>query len=168
MPTVKLTEKAVAKLQAPDPSGKQVLYWDGGGKESLPGFGVLCSGTTSVKSYIVQRTLPDGRTRRVTVAKVVELDLEEARKRAAKLLLDMRNGIDPKAGRGSGASTLRETLDAYVITRSSLAERSKVAYSDLVKRHLKEWLNKPLRDITPGMVEERYGDIRTEVKNAGR
>ena len=43
MPQLKLTEKAIAKLKAPDPSGKQVLYWD----TDLRGFGVRVSGTTN-------------------------------------------------------------------------------------------------------------------------
>jgi len=39
MPVTKLTVKAVDKLVAPDPSGKQVARWDA----ELKGFGVLCS-----------------------------------------------------------------------------------------------------------------------------
>ena len=35
-PKPNLTEKLVAKLAAPDPSGKQVVHWDG----ELKGFGV--------------------------------------------------------------------------------------------------------------------------------
>jgi hypothetical protein len=48
MPTVKLTERAINKLPAPDPSGKQVLHWDA----ELKGFAVLCSGTTNTKTYM--------------------------------------------------------------------------------------------------------------------
>ncbi|MGH7102276.1 MAG: hypothetical protein ACREFJ_07745 [Acetobacteraceae bacterium] len=53
MATIHLTEGAVGKLKAPDPSGRQTLHWDDG----LKGFGVLVSGTTSGKSYVAQRTL---------------------------------------------------------------------------------------------------------------
>ena len=62
MPTIKLTEKAIARLPAPDPSSGQMLHWD----SELKGFGVLCSGTTGAKSYVVQHALKDGRRRRVT------------------------------------------------------------------------------------------------------
>jgi len=55
-PSVKLTKPVVARLRAPDPSGKQVLHWD----SELRGFGVLCSGTTSGKTYICQRTISRG------------------------------------------------------------------------------------------------------------
>ena len=47
MATIKLTEKAVARLAAPTASGKQELYWD----ETQAGFGVLCSGVSDVKTY---------------------------------------------------------------------------------------------------------------------
>ena len=51
MPKLKLTETSVKDLAAPDPSGKQRLYWDTAHK----GFGVLCSGVTNAKSYVVER-----------------------------------------------------------------------------------------------------------------
>jgi hypothetical protein len=72
---MKLTEKSVARIHAPDPSGKQVIYWDA----ELKGFGVLASGVTTARSYVAQRTLPSGRARRVTVASLAELKVEEAR-----------------------------------------------------------------------------------------
>ena len=78
MPRQKLTVRAIDRLAAPDPSGKQTLYWD----TELRGFGVLVSGTTGSKSYIVQRDLPDGRSRRVTIAPVNVLGLDDARERA--------------------------------------------------------------------------------------
>ena len=63
MPKLKLTETAVRKIRAPDPSGRQRLHWD----TELTGFGVLVSGKTAAKTYVVQREV-DGRSRRVTVA----------------------------------------------------------------------------------------------------
>jgi hypothetical protein len=56
MPKVKLSEKAISRMPAPDPSGKQTLYWD----SELHGFGVLCSGVTNTRTYIAQRDLPNG------------------------------------------------------------------------------------------------------------
>ena len=70
MPRQKLTQKVVDRLPAPDPSGQQVLHWD----TDLKGFGVLCSGTTTARSFIVQRDLVGGRTRRVTVGAVQRAD----------------------------------------------------------------------------------------------
>ncbi len=58
MPKLKLTKTAVERLQAPDPSGKQVLHWD----TELRGFGVLCSGVTNSKTY--PRPTPQARGHR--------------------------------------------------------------------------------------------------------
>jgi hypothetical protein len=63
MSAVKLTKDKIGKIKAPDPSGKQVIHWD----TELAGFGLLVSGKTESKTFIAQRRLPDGRTRRVTV-----------------------------------------------------------------------------------------------------
>ena len=78
MPRIKLTQRSVARLPAPTPSGKQMVYWDA----DLRGLGVLVSGRTTVKSFIVQRDLAGGRTRRLTIASVAELSLSEAREKA--------------------------------------------------------------------------------------
>jgi hypothetical protein len=45
------------KLSAPDPSGKQVLYWH----SKLKGLGVL-SGKTARKTFVVQHKLKSGLT----------------------------------------------------------------------------------------------------------
>jgi hypothetical protein len=118
MPRTKLTQHAIAKLQAPTGTGKQIPYWD----TDLTGFGVLCSGKTSAKSFIVQRDLPGGKSRRVTIANVSELKFADAKDRARKLLLDMRGGKDPKAKPRTG--TLQETLDLYLASER-LSPRSK-------------------------------------------
>jgi Arm DNA-binding domain len=91
-----LTERTITKLPAPDPSGRQTLYWDSDHKNALAGFAVLCSGATHSKTYIVQRTLPGGRNRRVTVGAVNGLSLEKARELAADILHQLRHGHDPK------------------------------------------------------------------------
>jgi hypothetical protein len=63
MPKLKLTAKSIAGLKAPDPSGKQVLYFD----SELKGFGVLVSGKTNAKTFVAQRDLPGGKTRRISL-----------------------------------------------------------------------------------------------------
>jgi Arm DNA-binding domain len=115
MPTVNLTQRSVAALAAPDPSGRQIVHFD----SDLKGFGVLVSGKTSAKSYIVQRDI-GGKTRRITIAPINLIKLEEARKRGAELLLKMVQGIDPKAERKAEAAklvTLRQAANAYFAAR---------------------------------------------------
>jgi Arm DNA-binding domain len=165
MPTANLTEKKIARLKAPDPSGRQVIHWD----TELRGFGVLCSGVTDAKTFIVQRVVRGSKhPHRVTVAKVALLDLKEARDRARRLLMEMQDGKDPKPHLGAASVTLRQVLDEYLKNRSSLAERSRQSYRDLVERHLPDWLDRDLRSITPDMVEERHRAIKEGVETRGR
>jgi integrase len=155
---LKLTARAIDRLSAPDPSGRQKLHWD----SELRGFGVLCSGTTATKSFVVQRDLPGGRTRRVTIAPVNVLDLDKAREAARGVLADFYKGIDPKAGR-RGEATLRTALEGYLRARTDLRPGSMAAYRDSVEQHLTPWLDTPLRNVTREMVESRLGAIAKKV-----
>jgi integrase len=157
VPRMKLTEKSLARLRAPTVSGKQTVYWD----EELRGFGVLCSGVSNSKTFVAQRDLPNGKTRRVTIASVAEMALADARREAAAILVDMRRGLDPKSER-RGAVTLRSALDVYLKARADLRPRSAVGYRDAVERHLSDWLDLRLSDITREMVESRLKEIAKE------
>jgi Arm DNA-binding domain len=164
MPQLKLTKPQVKKIKAPDPSGKQVVVWD----TDLKGFGVLVSGTTAAKSYIVQRRMPDGRSRRLTVGAVGEFaKVEIAREKAGSLLAGLREGRDPKSERRAAAArdrTLRHWLDAYLAskeTKKALRPRSIEEYRRAEKR-LDAWMEQSLRLITPDMVEEMHAKIGRE------
>ena len=163
MPQIRLTEKSIAKMKAPDPSGRQVLHWD----TELRGFAVLCSGVSNARTYIAQRDLPDGRTRRVTVGAVNELALEKARVRAADMLDDLRRGNDPKKKKAVDA-TLRETLEAYLAARKALRPATIKAYRTGVEGYLANWLDLPLREVTSEMVENRHRAIAAEIGKGER
>jgi integrase len=166
MPNLKLTKTAIARLKSPDPSGKQTLYWD----TELKGFGVLCSGTTNSKTYVVQRDVK-GKARRVTVGPVNVLSFDEAREGAKRELALMYQGIDPKAHRRALSAqgvTLRQTLEGYLQTRKNLGEKTATDYRRFVERHLSDWLDKPLRDITPEIVEAQHRSIKEGVETRGK
>jgi hypothetical protein len=114
---MRFTERTIAKLEAPDPSGRQVIHWD----SDNPGFGVLISGVNPMMSYIAQRKLPDGRTRRVTIERVGRISLKQAQAEAADLLHRIRTGDDPKAAGAGARWTLRMALEAYLKARPALA-----------------------------------------------
>jgi hypothetical protein len=118
---IKLTQREVDGLPAPDPSGKQKLWLD----TELTGFGVLCSGVTTAKSYVVQRELPGRKTRRLTIGPTNVLRLadrrdaggetvEGARRLATRKLALLYAGFDPKAARAVGAGSLRDALGRYL------------------------------------------------------
>src|SRR5437868_13966855 len=139
MPTLKLTKSALARLPAPDPSGKPALHFD----SELVGFGVLCSGRTSTRAYVVQRKLAGSReTRRVTLAHVgvyapadLGEDLKLARIEAAKVLLQFHEGKDPKVERRRATRrslTLDEALTEYVTGRRDLSPSTPRYYRKMV------------------------------------
>jgi integrase len=164
MASEKLTKRAIERLGAPTADGRQRLVWDA----ELKGFGVLVSGKTTAKTFVVQRRLAGGITRRVTVGAVnVFADVDAARARAREILAEMYAGRDPKAERRRAArraTTLRATLDAYLAARKDLKPRSAVDYRNQVERYLAPWLDLALRDISPEMVERRHQQIAAEVK----
>jgi len=166
MPALKLTKSAVEKIEAPDPSGKQVIYWD----VALKGFGVLVSGATTAKTYIAQRRMPDGKTRRLTVGAIGEFaQVEDARRKAGGLLAGLREGTDPKAERRKAAArngTLRTWFEHYLGFNKELRPRSIEEYRRSVERHLEAWLDRPLREITREMVEERHAAMGTTTGKA--
>jgi hypothetical protein len=84
--TPEADRKAIARIEAPQPDGRQVMFWD----QDLKGFGVLASGKTNSKTFIAQRDLPNGKTRRITIASVSEMTLIKAREQARTVLVDTR------------------------------------------------------------------------------
>jgi Arm DNA-binding domain len=98
--TIKLTEKSVARLQAPTASGKQEIFWD----KDPKGFGVLCSGVGDTKTFIAQAKVKgSGLKRRVTIGRCDCLKVEEARERAIQHLGEMSLGHCILSGRPSAA-----------------------------------------------------------------
>jgi len=79
MPRLKLTKTTIDRLKAPDPSGRQRLHWD----TDLKGFGVLVSGKTNARTYIVQRDIA-GISRRITIGATNVFSLDDARKGPAQ------------------------------------------------------------------------------------
>jgi integrase len=156
MPKSHLTERIISAMPAPDPSGKQKLHWD----SDLKGFAVLCSGTTKKKTYVVQRDLKNGKTRRLTVAACNEVSLEKARKLAGDMLLDLRQGIDPK--NKDGAATLQATLEKYLVARRDLSPASVRVYRN-IEKYLAEWLELPLRTINADMIESRHRSLAADI-----
>jgi Arm DNA-binding domain len=109
MPKIELVrESQVKALPAPDPSGKPTYF-----AEDLPGFAVLVSGVAATKTYIAQRDLPGGRSRRVKIGRCNLMPLKKARIEASDMLLRIEKGAARKA-QARGATTLRQLLTDYL------------------------------------------------------
>jgi hypothetical protein len=159
---IKLTAKMVERLHAPDPRGKQTLYWDA----ELKGFGLLVSGVSTAKTFIVQSDLR-GRSRRVTIGPANVIDADEARKIAKDKLADFYRGIDPKVP-VSARMTLQQALDGYLAARKDLRPASVRMYRHHAEHQLGSWLATPLRDISADMVEKRHAAIAADINKSGR
>jgi integrase len=155
MPQRELTERTIAKLKAK--GGEQTLFWD----SSLAGFGILCSGRTGTKSYVVKGSV-GGRSVRRKIGRVGVMKLAQAREEAKKVMVGFSGGIDPRQKKAS-AATLRQVLDGY-LKSTNLKPRSREFYFGTVTRHLGDWLNKPIGTITREMVERRHRKIAEEVR----
>jgi integrase len=160
---MKFTEKSIRKLQAPTASGKQEIVW----ADEPTGFGILLSGVSPSRTYIVQRALPSGVRRRVTVGPTNVLSLADATEKAKLILAEFYQGRDPKGGRKDNI-TLQEVLDKYLSARKSLAAETRRSYETNVRLYLSAWRNVPLRTITADMVEARHSAIQKEVATETR
>jgi hypothetical protein len=78
------------------------------------------------------------------------MTLEEARLKGRKLLSDMLAGFDPHAEKRYekvASITLLELLEEYLAVRT-LKDSTVEVYRRVIKKSLKEWLNKPITEIT--------------------
>jgi integrase len=168
MPTAKLTRRSIENLPAPHPSGRQTIFWDQG----LRGFGVLVSGTTTAKTFIVQRKIRGAhRARRITLDRVNVIDLEAARTRAIAVLAELGAGVDPKVEqrrRARRGETVGQVFEDYLKASPNLSANSLGTYRRVFARHLAHWwADLPLRSIDGDAVERRYREITASVA-AGR
>ena len=141
---MRLTKASVEGLVLP--AGKSEFYaWD----DTLSGFGVKLNRGGS-RTFIVQYRGGDKRTRRIVVGKVGVVTLDEARRQARNLLVDIHGGSDPYAERvaenarsAPTVATLGSLAEAYL---GYAAGRLKPRSFEQVERHLKrDW--RPLAEL---------------------
>jgi integrase len=163
----KLTETALAKLR---PIGdQQVLFFDTG----QPGFGVTVS-AGGVRSYFVQRHV-HGRTVRAVFRRVGEGTLHEAKKEAARLLLDASNGVDLVAEKRRKREEAEREREPGFTLRSALAltvrtmrtkGRSAATIEDYeanLERYLPDLLDRPVATLTRGELRERHHKLAAQI-----
>jgi integrase len=162
----RLTEDRVRKLKAPDPSGKQTVYRD----RDVRYLAVLVSGTTDRKSYVVSY---GARFQRRVIGDVTDMSLQDARAEALRMKELMKKGIDPRKpqtnhptpGMQSSTITLRQLLDRRIKDdKQPLRKASVKGYTNVLNRHLSDWLDNPISDITPDAVHDRHKAIFKGVK----
>lgn len=156
MPTIKITEKAIAAIP-PLPDGQaQVTYYD----TELPGFALVVGRTA--RTFTVKRWA-DGRKRKVTIGRAGAIRDDGrpwtaalARKRATEIMGQIAGGTLPagpsmKSNTGAQAGpTLRMGLELHVsnMHKRRRSERSVATIEKEVTKYLADWLDRPIVDLT--------------------
>ncbi len=163
MPVIKLTKAALDKIPFTETGKGQVAYYD----TDLKGFGLVVGATA--KTFIVQKDIL-GRTRRVTIGRYGTWTVELARREAQHLLVTMDKGIDPVRERRleqANNVTLGEGLAIHLerIQRKGCVAGTIQRYKESVGNQLKDWLNRPMHEITRSECRARHtqlGEVRGE------
>lgn len=166
MKKFKLTKKKVDSLPFVTPDTlnskgnpvKQIDYFD----KELAGFGVRVSSRT--KTYFVMGRV-NGKLTRVKIGVHGVMTAEEARREAKKKLVALADGEDinkQKARERAAKISLSEVLEAYVEDRA-LRPNTILDYRKVLRLYVKDWLKKPMIDITSSMIEARHKKIKNKV-----
>ena len=132
-------------VDAEKAGAKRRIVWD----SAMAGFGllVLPSGT---KSFVLQYRNSHGRSRRMTLGRYGTLTVDQARKRARELLVDVSKDEDPIAlkAKQRTAPKVNDLLDKY------LAEH--------VERHNAPSTQGAVRDIVVRIIRPKLGTLRVD------
>lgn len=90
-----------------------------------------------------------------------------ARKQARSLIADMDKGENPneiKKERREQGLTLQEALDNYLLDNPQLKPRTVKEYRAMLQNHAADWLIKPIKNITPDMVQKLHTKLTRDQK----
>jgi integrase len=143
---MRFTKTSVAALMLP-PDKTDFIVFD----ETTPGFGVRLR--AGGKRTWVAQIRADGRTRRLAIGDVAQIELEPARAAAKRFFAEATLGNDPiKAraeARAKAATTVGSTIEKYLAVREPIARKS--AYEDTVrylKRYFSALHDRPVEAVT--------------------
>ena len=105
------------------------------------------------------------RTVTITYGKVANLSVREIRRWAKRDLALLSQGINPnthKKAVAEGEKTLETALNEFLISRA-IKDSTRQSYEQTIRRNLKDWLNRPITEITQQMIIARYHKIKDDV-----
>lgn len=156
MPKIKLTKTSIAKL--PPVASGFVEYFD----TELSGFS-LRVGTRGATYYMTRTDADSGKRKRIKIGTTKDFSLPKAREHAQRLATHIRTERLPKTEEPDSPllqMTLREAFELMVKERGhKLKPRTLVNYRQTFNKHLPDWLEIPVKEITPNMVIERHAAI---------
>jgi hypothetical protein len=140
------------------------------------GVRVLTSGR---RSFMLYRRFPgSNKPVRRSLGSYPEMTLAEARDQARDWILKAKKGIDPtaeakrnkeaalEAERKQKASTFKAAFEAYLKRKASKLKSGPDIEREM-RREFRDWMDKPLADITPAMVKEAIKAIAGAGRKGG-
>ena len=95
---------------------------------------------------------------------------DQARALAKEKLFEMEKGINPNITKSEKKNkeliTIEYAVDRYFLHKKHLRPNTEQTYRRLINNHLKVWLNKELKSITPEMIETRFYELKTNASNS--
>ena len=131
--------------------GREAVFWD----TELSGFGVRVYPSGS-KVYLVQ-TRAGGKSRRLTVGRHGLISAEQARRKAAQLIADIKAGNEPAAA--NGAARLDAGPTVAEVAERFMREHAAVRCKPATIRHCRHTLD---RHLLPALGDARLGEIGRE------
>lgn len=150
----KITKTFVDRV-APPAEGYAV-HWD----DSVKGYGLRVSKEGKRVFIVMGRVL--GKSIQFTLGPYGTLTEDAARKRAQKVLQDMREGIDPRAVVKADAAmkvSRQDVLEAYVGRPGKMKDSTAREYRRHVEKTFAKWAPLPIASITRDMVKERHAAL---------
>jgi integrase len=151
---VKITMDFLNKVKPPVEGYE--YWWD----RSVRGYGVRCA-PTGKKVFVAQGRVR-GKPVIFTIGPFGVFTEDKARKKAQKVLQDMRDGIDPRDARRADEAmkvTLQEVCDCFVDRPGKLKKSTRDEYKRHVEKVFAAWKDKPIASITEDDVRKRHREL---------
>lgn len=175
MRKVHLTKKAIAAFiftptgkTVADPSKTQDVRWDA----TLRGFGVRVF-PSGAKAFVLRYSTQSRAKRTITLGRVGEMTLEEARERARRIKVEVCDGGDPVTARKAirDAGTLQALADRYLVEHADRKKKASSAEEDHrnLRLHILPALgSKPLPAITRVDIQRLQHELHARPTCANR
>lgn len=144
---------------------QQILFDDG-----VAGFGVRVYPSGS-KSFVLAYRTTAGRTRIMTIGPHGALTVKQARERAQREIMRIRDGADPVEERRErrNAVTLADVAREYIeLNQARLKPRTVALYTRQLEKHLSKLGRKPIADVTVRHAAQLHHAMRETPVNANR
>ncbi len=155
---VKLTKAYIDKVKPP--VGEYEIHWD----DAVQGYGLRV--TPAGKRVFMAMGRVKGKTVQFTIGTYGVFTEDLARKRAQRVLQQMREGIDPRNVKKEDEAanvTLRQVANAYFYERPGMLRATTLVEKE---RHIEQvfaaWKDKPIAAITEADVHKRYTELATK------